>query len=160
STPFSSAPAASWMSTSTRVPARRESMTAVPLPLTVAISERLSGHPFVALLDVDGTLAPIAPRPEQAAVPETTRRVVAELVALPNTVVAIVSGRAAADAANIVGVPGVWTIGNHGLETGVPNETPQPRQDLGRFEDAMRAALEETRAFAAAHGGVIVEDKR
>jgi trehalose 6-phosphate phosphatase len=109
---------------------------------------------------VDGTLAPIARRPEQAVVPESTRRIVAELVTLPGAVVAIVSGRAAADAASVVGVRGVWTIGNHGLEIGAPNETPRPRPDLARFSGAMANALDATRAFAAKHSGVIVEDKR
>jgi trehalose 6-phosphate phosphatase len=135
-------------------------MTVLPLPLTPPIAERLSGSPFVALLDVDGTLAPIARRPEQAAVPDATRRIVAELAALPDSVVAIVSGRAAADAARLVGVPGVWTIGNHGLEMGTPNEAPRPRPELARFADAMAHALDQSRAFAAEHSGVIVEDKR
>jgi trehalose-phosphatase len=75
-------------------------------------------------------------------------------------VVAIVSGRAAADAASVVGVPGVWTIGNHGLEIGAPNETPRPRPDLGRFSGAMASALDASRALAATHSGVVVEDKR
>jgi trehalose 6-phosphate phosphatase len=135
-------------------------MTALQPPFTPAIAERLSGRPFTVLLDVDGTLAPIARRPEEAVVPAITRAIVGELAALPDTVVCIISGRAALDAASVVGVPATWTIGNHGLEIGPPHEPPNPRENLERFGEAMRHALEESRAFAAAYSGVMVEDKR
>lgn len=66
-------------------------------------------------LDVDGALAPIVERPEDAAVPQETREVVRTLV--PRyALVAVVSGRESADAARIVGVPGVVVAGLHGLE--------------------------------------------
>ena len=66
-------------------------------------------------LDVDGVLAPIVPRPEDARVPEETQ---AELRRLARSyaLVACVSGRAGADARAIVGVPGLTYVGNHGLE--------------------------------------------
>ena len=67
------------------------------------------------LLDVDGTLAPIVARPELAEVPAATK---AELARLAGryALVACLSGRAGPDAARLVGVPEVETIGNHGLE--------------------------------------------
>jgi trehalose 6-phosphate phosphatase len=67
------------------------------------------------ILDVDGTLAPIVARPELAQVPAETR---AELTRLAGryALVACLSGRAGDDAARLVGVPGVETVGNHGLE--------------------------------------------
>jgi len=134
-------------------------MTVLPEPLTPAIARRLSGRPFVALLDIDGTLAPIARRPEQAAVPDATRRVVAELVGMPDTVVAAVSGRAASDAARMLGVPGMWTIGNHGFEIGAPGERPYPRENVARFATALAAAVNQCHVLARRHPGVIVEDK-
>ena len=79
---------------------------------------RLSEDPSLAglFLDVDGVLAPIVPRPEDARVPEETR---AELRRLNEryALVACVSGRAGADAAAIVGVPELVYVGNHGLES-------------------------------------------
>ncbi|HWJ16340.1 MAG TPA: trehalose-phosphatase, partial [Gemmatimonadaceae bacterium] len=86
------------------------------LPLTAAIGERLRGSPFVLLLDVDGTLAPIAPRPEYAALPNDTRQILADLTAAANVRVVAISGRSAEDARRLVDVPGVWIIGNHGIE--------------------------------------------
>ena len=67
------------------------------------------------LLDVDGTLAPIVPRPEDARVPTETQ-VELERLAGRYALVACVSGRASADAAATVGVEGLVYIGTHGLE--------------------------------------------
>ena len=77
------------------------------------------------LLDVDGTLAPIVERPEDAAVPDGTRQEV-ERLAGRYALVACVSGRPAADAARIVGIDGIEYVGVHGLENhpGVPRYTP------------------------------------
>lgn len=135
-------------------------VSAPPPPLTPALAERLSGHPFVALLDIDGTLAPIAPHPSKAVVPDETRRVVSELTALPDATVVAVSGRAAADAIQILRVPGSWTIGNHGFEVAAPGEEPRPQPEAAPFADAMAAAAEQCRAIAAGREGVLVEDKR
>lgn len=78
---------------------------------------RLAEEPARAaiLLDVDGVLAPIVPRPEDARVPDDTR---AELRRLCRryALVACVSGRAGVDARSIVGVPELTYVGNHGLE--------------------------------------------
>ena len=67
------------------------------------------------VLDVDGTLAPIVARPELATVPDETRAELARL-AERYLLIACVSGRAGADAARLVNVPGVRIVGNHGLE--------------------------------------------
>ena len=77
----------------------------------------LSADPSHAalLLDVDGVLAPIVDRPEDARVPEATR---AELRRLAGryALVACVTGRPAAVAETIVGVPELTLVGEHGLE--------------------------------------------
>ena len=67
------------------------------------------------LLDVDGVLAPIVARPEDARVPEETQ---AELVRLAGryALVACVSGRQSGDARRVVGVDGIVYVGTHGLE--------------------------------------------
>ncbi|MFL6011211.1 MAG: trehalose-phosphatase [Gaiellaceae bacterium] len=79
--------------------------------------DRLAEDPArtALFLDVDGVLAPIVPRPEDARVPEETR---AELRRLHEryALVACISGRAGEDAARIAGVPELEYVGNHGLE--------------------------------------------
>jgi trehalose-phosphatase len=66
-------------------------------------------------LDVDGVLAPIVERPEDARVPAETR---AELERLASSyaLVACVTGRVARRAQEIVGVDGIRYVGQHGLE--------------------------------------------
>ena len=78
---------------------------------------RLADDPAGAalLLDVDGTLAPIVPRPEDARVPPETQtelRRLNERYAL----VACISGRTGEDARAVVGVSELVYVGNHGLE--------------------------------------------
>jgi len=67
------------------------------------------------LLDVDGTLAPIVPRPEDARVPDETREELRRLAGRYG-LVACISGRPGEDAARIVGVEGIRYVGEHGLE--------------------------------------------
>jgi trehalose 6-phosphate phosphatase len=78
---------------------------------------RLAEDPSRAaiLLDVDGVLAPIVPRPEAARVPAATQ---AELRRLWSryALVACISGRTGDDACRVVGVPELVYVGNHGLE--------------------------------------------
>jgi len=78
---------------------------------------RLSEDPARAavLLDVDGTLAPIVERPEDARVPDETRSELARLAGR-YALVACVSGRPGADVERMLGVPGVAIVGEHGLE--------------------------------------------
>jgi trehalose 6-phosphate phosphatase len=66
-------------------------------------------------LDVDGVLAPIAERPEDAHVPPETRAELERLAARYG-LVACVTGREAAQARQIVGVDAVRYVGQHGLE--------------------------------------------
>jgi trehalose 6-phosphate phosphatase len=78
---------------------------------------RLRAEPERAaiLLDVDGTLAPIVARPEDAAVPDGTRAVLRSLVDRYGLVGAI-TGRPSEEAARLVDVPGIEMAGKHGLE--------------------------------------------
>jgi len=77
----------------------------------------LASDPAAAalFLDVDGVLAPIVDRPDEASVPAETRR---ELERLTDryALVACVTGRPADVAAQIVGVAGIRYVGEHGLE--------------------------------------------
>ena len=78
---------------------------------------RLAAEPDRAavLLDVDGVLAPIVERPEDARVPDETRDELARLAARYR-LVACVSGRPSAQVEALVGVDGVAIVGEHGLE--------------------------------------------
>jgi trehalose 6-phosphate phosphatase len=68
------------------------------------------------LLDVDGTLVPIADHPSQVHLPEHARHLLKQLVGHPKVSVALISGRALRDLKALVGVSGLYYAGNHGLE--------------------------------------------
>jgi trehalose 6-phosphate phosphatase len=125
------------------------------------------------LLDVDGTLAPIVERPEDARVPPEAQAEL-ERLAARYALVACVSGRASADAAATVGVEGLVYVGTHGLELEPEAErwaaalhefaagVPWPMEDKGLSvsfhyrgaldEDAARTELEGVATEARAVG--------
>jgi trehalose 6-phosphate phosphatase len=136
------------------------SASARPLVRDDALARRLRGAPALMLLDVDGTLAPFARRPQDAFVPEATLRAVAALAATHATHVALVSGRAAPDALRMVPIPGLWAVGNHGFETIAPDGTVTVDPAIAPYLAAVGAAAESLATPAAEVPGARVEDKR
>jgi len=111
------------------------------------------------LTDVDGTLAPIAPRPEQAAVPAKASGLLARL-SRRYGLVACVSGRRSEEARRLVGVDGIAYAGNHGLELLLPGEEA-PRFDpslQGRERDAA-GFVSQLSAATLSEAGLRLEDK-
>jgi trehalose 6-phosphate phosphatase len=118
------------------------------------------------LLDVDGVLAPIVERADDAHMPESTRRPLID-VARRYGVVACVSGRRAADARRIVALGSIAYLGSHGSEVLMPGSTtPQLDRELQAWarrvqafaRDAfderlrrLRVRLEDKEAIAALH---------
>lgn len=111
------------------------------------------------LLDLDGTLAPIMPRPETVAIPAPVSKLVRDLTH-KYLAVTVVSGRPATEAKRIVGNSELAYIGNHGFETMLPghavivSEAAQPY--LPRIHELVNycRSLEEI-----GEAGVWVEDK-
>ncbi len=68
------------------------------------------------MTDFDGTLAPIAERPELAVLPEDTRQLLHLLSRQRNFTVGIISGRALVDLKDKVNLNGIIYAGNHGFE--------------------------------------------
>jgi trehalose-phosphatase len=91
-------------------------------------------------LDVDGVLAPIVPRPEDAAVPEETREEVRRLHG-KYALVACVSGRTSEDARRIVGLDELVYVGEHGLE--LEPSAPQWRTAIRAFADTVDWPVED-----------------
>ena len=101
----------------------------------MSLLDRLAEDPALAalFLDVDGVLAPIVPRPEDARVPDETRSELRDL-ARRYAVVACITGRASEDAREIVGVPELTYVGNHGLEL---------EAGAAQWEERLRTFLEQ-----------------
>src|SRR5262245_31512812 len=79
------------------------------------IAQVLAARPCGLFSDLDGTLSAIAPTPETAVLLPGVRSLLEEARDMFD-VVAVVSGRAAADVQQMVGVAGIIYIGNHGFE--------------------------------------------
>jgi trehalose 6-phosphate phosphatase len=91
--------------------------------------------------DVDGTLAPIVQRAQDATVPKETSLLLARL-SRRYARVACISGRAAADVRRLVGVGGIEYSGLHGAELLEPDSSAaRVMPDFARF-------LPEVQAFA------------
>lgn len=80
-----------------------------------SLAAQLPVSGVAVLTDIDGTISPIVPVPSEAAVLPECRRALQRLREAGELVVCL-SGRAAPDAARLVGVPRAVYIGNHGLE--------------------------------------------
>jgi trehalose 6-phosphate phosphatase len=89
------------------------------------------------LTDVDGTLAPIVERAEDAAVPAAAREALAALSERYG-LVGCISGRRAEEARRLVGLDSLAYAGNHGLELLMPgDEAPRPDPSMaGRESEA------------------------
>lgn len=122
-----------------------------------AILAPLVGLPRVGLVtDVDGTISPIVAHPEDAQVTPRSRDL---LAALRQTLalVAVVSGRGAADVRDRVGLPDLVYAGNHGLEWWRDGKI-ELAPGAARFRPALEAVLAALRDYGLAPG-MQIEDK-
>ena len=120
------------------------------------VTDVLALTPAGLVTDIDGTISPTAPTPEEASVSPDCR---AALEALCSwlALVAAVSGRDATKAREMVGLDGMVYVGNHGLEkwqdgeVHVAEEARQYIPMVREMVEALRQGLDAT--------GIIVEDK-
>ena len=130
------------------------------LPLQPAVAVRLGGTPLSILLDIDGTLAPIAPRPDQAKVPADTCQALERLIEMPDAHVAVVTGRSVQDGRRMVPLKGLGVIGNHGFEVlGESGEVISEPAAL-TYLDAIRRAAIALEPLPREVEGVVLEDKQ
>lgn len=118
------------------------------------------GHAGALLLglDFDGTLAPLAPRPELARLPLRNRNLLEALTKKRQVVLAVISGRGLRDVRSKVNIPGIYYSGNHGLEIDGPTGRwihPQARA-IERIMEPLAQDLQDT---LGRFPGVIVENK-
>ncbi len=109
------------------------------------------------LCDLDGTLAPIAARPQDVELPEEARQLVRRL-ARRAALVAFISGRSIHELMRIVDVPEIAYAGNHGMEVRRPGTDPAPLPEAAAFRPRIAAFAADWTARLAEHG-VWVEDK-
>jgi trehalose-phosphatase len=118
---------------------------------------RESEHLFL-LSDFDGTLTPIVSHPEEAWLSGAMKRLLAEFARLPDTALAIISGRSLRDLRGRIGLKGVSYAGNHGLEIFEPGKgikrfiPEQVVHELRKLRDRLKSQWMESK-------GAFIEDK-
>lgn len=129
------------------------------LPPNDDLTARASRSPLLVALDIDGTLAPIAPTPAEAAIPDATRRTLERLARAHDVHVAFVTGRAARDGKHLVDVPHSWTIGNHGIEMIDPSNAMRVNAVAEAFGPTIARAASLLAEPLDGIAGVFIEDK-
>lgn len=129
-----------------------------PSPELLAAVEAFASRPtLLVATDFDGALAPLVPDPSDSRPVEGGMELLTELAALPGVTVALVSGRALADLAELSAAPPeVVLIGSHGAEDSRHPEglalTKEQQGVLVALDDELAALVEE-------HPGAWVEHK-
>jgi trehalose-phosphatase len=122
------------------------------------ISRRLGDRHVLVLTDFDGTLAELAPTPDEAVISEAVRVQFAELAALETVTTGIVSGRRLTDVRDRVGAGTEFVAGLHGLEIVGPHEM-YAHESLAAVAPVIRdLRVRATRELAWCHG-LMLEDK-
>ncbi len=110
-------------------------------------------------LDLDGTLAPIVPRPADVAVPPGISRLVRKLEHIC-LAVTVVSGRPATEAKRITGNSDLAYIGNHGFETMLPGRAVVLFPDAQPYVARVKKLVEYARSLPEmVDSGIGLEDK-
>ena len=97
----------------------------LPEPLVGALREIARTRRLLVALDFDGTLAPEVDDPVQARALPEAREAVLRLLAMPNTRVALVSGRSLASLEQVADLPdNALLVGSHGIEIRLDSAQP------------------------------------
>lgn len=124
------------------------------------VVKRIAQAPRVFFfLDYDGTLTPIASKPEKARLKKAMRSTLRSLSGFPGVQIAVVSGRSLSDLQNVMGsIPEIIYVGNHGLEVkGEDFSWSHPTVDqaskiMGRIWDELGESLRPVK-------GMLLENK-
>lgn len=125
------------------------------------VLEVLRLRPAGLFTDIDGTISAIAKTPSEAVVSERARDALRRL-ADRIEIVGAVTGRAADDGAQMLDIPGLLVVGNHGMEwLHRGRRWVNPAAEASR--EALAASLVEIGEIVVNAGiadGVVLEDKR
>lgn len=136
-------------------------MTNSPLDQVVqACIEALSQSPACLFSDFDGTLSHVAPTPDVAVLAPGAAEVIRSLNERLDGFV-IVTGRAAQDAGERIGIQGVDIVGNHGLEhleNNVKTINPAAERQIAAIGSAV-AAIEAAISSVSYRDRLVVENK-
>jgi trehalose-phosphatase len=115
----------------------------------------LSGKPFAIFTDIDGTLAPIVPNPEDARISPRARDALCQLIG-QGVRVAFITGRALEKARSMVDISEAYFAANHGLQIAIGGDTSTP-EELRLYVEWARQVIHDASGWNLP--GVTIEDK-
>lgn len=122
------------------------------------VKKELSNNYIMLFLDYDGTLAPIAVRPNKAITPQKTQGLLKKLSGTPGYKIVIISGRSLKDIKRRINIKDIIYVGNHGVEI----EGPKIKF-ASRIPSGYRVIIERIKSDLhkklLSIKGVILEDK-
>jgi len=128
------------------------------LDLFDGIAGALQERRLVLFFDYDGTLTPIAARPELAHLSKEMRATLRELSRL--CPVAIISGRARQNVEDLVGLSDIYYIGAHGFDISGPHGQRIDHQEGASYVPTLAEAELELRDAASDIKGALIENKK
>ena len=120
----------------------------------VALFTKLDPGAIALLLDFDGTLVDIAPRPDAVHVPQALCDTLERLLQRTSGALALVSGRPIRDLDKFFSPLLLPAVGGHGAEMRLP--TGETLSAVPHLPEKLRLALAEARALDP---GILIEDK-
>ncbi len=124
-----------------------------------ALASALEGRTPAVFLDYDGTLAPIADRPDLAVLSSEMRDTLGRLARAWPT--AVVSGRGREDVEALVGLPNVNYAGSHGFDIAGPEAGGRLRLEVAQdLAPAVEEVSTELRERTRDIPGALVENKK
>ncbi len=121
-----------------------------------SIEELLRRPPFGLITDFDGTISETAPTSQQARVSQICQQYLA-ILSQHLALVAIVSGRPAAEVRNMLNLDRVVYIGNHGLERWAEGHS-EFIEDASNYPEVIKAVIKELAPLLSMEG-ISIEDK-
>lgn len=133
----------------------------IPLSLDIeTITNAIVSAPRAWLfLDYDGTLAPIAPTPDEAVPLPGIVDILGRLAALRRLHVAIVTGRSIANVRRFIDLPGLHYVGLHGAERQTPGGTIVVAPGAAALREALPRLAHQLSVRLTGRLGILFEDK-
>jgi len=131
----------------------------VRLPNILSTNKIPNKRPVAVFLDYDGTITPIAPRPEQALLAEDMRQTIAQLAGKAQ-IIAVVSGRDNDNLKSLVKLSNIFYIGNHGYDIEGPANSGIHYQAGLEFVPFLTSIAQQIEAQLKTISGVQLEPKK
>lgn len=122
------------------------------------LKKHIADKYLMLFLDYDGTLTAIVESPDKALLPQQTIDLLKELSANRRCTIAVVTGRAAKDIKDKIGISNIIYAGNHGLEIQGPNikfKAPLP----AGYKTSLKKIKSQLHKKLSSIKGVLLEDK-